>query len=152
MARARYAARTFRSGARRQTTWTGSAIDNAFTGLPAATVQLDQSFTPSAQPDVGSQATIVRVRGLLTVRTDQFAATEQAFGALGMLVVSDQASAAGVASIPAPYADLDQDQFFLWQPWSVAAMVIGGASIDQGSRQYVLESKALSIAEPVHVV
>ena len=55
--------------------------------------------------------TIVRTRFLIKYSSDQLAVSETAQGALGMMVVSDQASAAGAASIPGPRTNADAPWF-----------------------------------------
>ena len=76
--------------------------------------------------------------------TDQAAASEQPFGALGICVVSDQAFTAGSASIPQAYTNADSDLWLLYQYWACPMLVgdstgFGGA----GVQQYVLDSKAM---------
>jgi len=53
--------------------------------------------------------TVVRTRGYWTIFSDQTAATEFYEAAFGMIVVSDQAVAAGVASVPTPATDTASD-------------------------------------------
>jgi len=47
--------------------------------------------------------------------SDQTAATESPFGALGMMVVNDTAAALGITGIPGPTADTDAP-WFVWEP------------------------------------
>jgi len=58
--------------------------------------------------------TVVRVRGMLGVESDQIAANEQPFGAWGLAVVSDQASAS-LPNIPTPITDENSDLWFAYQ-------------------------------------
>ncbi len=62
--------------------------------------------------------TIVRTRYLLNVASDQEAATEGYSGALGLCVVSDQASAIGITAVPTPITDMGSDLWFLHQVWA----------------------------------
>jgi len=126
MARRRFATRTgvVRSGSRRATQWLGSANDTDVTLLAAATAVLDQSFA------FGEPATIVRTRGSLWVASDQSIASEFPFGALGMAVVTDQAFAAGAASIPAPYTESDADTFFLWESFATGLVFKSGVGTE----------------------
>ena len=100
----------------RQTNWLASADITAPTNLAAGASILDQAFTQAQIQGIGP-ATIVRTRGLLLVGTDQEAATEFPFGGLGMMVVREQARAAGIASLPTPIAEEFDDGFFLHQFW-----------------------------------
>jgi len=59
--------------------------------------------------------TIVRTRGVFQVTSDQTAATERQAVALGMCIVSDQASAIGVTAVPTPYTDAGSDLFFVYE-------------------------------------
>ena len=44
--------------------------------------------------------TLIRVRGIFTIASDQSAATETQVGALGVAVVSEQAASIGVTAVP----------------------------------------------------
>ena len=59
--------------------------------------------------------TIVRSRFELQLRSDQAAAIEIQWASFGAAVVSDQASAAGVASVPTPFTDMASDLWFVHQ-------------------------------------
>ncbi len=48
--------------------------------------------------------------------SDQGGALEAQLGAWGLVVVSDLALAAGVASIPGPVTDASDDGWFVWEP------------------------------------
>ncbi len=92
---------------RRATQWLASADIGSAKALANDAAVLDQSFT-SDQP-----FTIVRTRGSIWISTDQSAAGESPFGALGFAVVSDQAAAIGVTAIPTPQTDMASDLFFV---------------------------------------
>ncbi len=59
--------------------------------------------------------TIVRTRGLMSVISDQAAATESQQVGLGVAVVSTQASAAGIASVPTAFLNMESDLFFVYE-------------------------------------
>ncbi len=140
--------RNFRSsGVRRATKWLGGADPTAKTTLAAATAVLAQSFT-SAQIDVLAPAggTIVRTRGILWVASDQVVSSEEPIGALGMMVVRDQARIAGVGSIPTPVTESPDDGFFLHQ-WMFGGIMFAqqdatGVNIWNGWHRYDFDSKA----------
>ena len=52
---------------------------------------------------------------MIMVGSDQVAVVEQQIGALGFIVVSDLAIAAGAASIPSPGFNGSDDGWFVWQ-------------------------------------
>jgi len=129
---------------KRVTQWTSTAPETAFIGLAAATAVIDSTFVT----DVNNPETIIRIRGLLTIVTDQTASSESPFGAFGVAVVSNQAVAIGVTAVPTPYADAESDfwmyhQFFA-APMNVAT-AIGIGSLDQ---QYILDGKAMRKITP----
>ncbi len=71
--------------------------------------------------------TIIRVRGVIHVRSDQAAATETFIGDLGYAIVSDQAIAIGVTAVPTPLTDKGSDLWFVYQ------QVIGRLEVASGA-------------------
>ena len=61
-------------------------------------------------------------------------------GAFGALVVTDAAVVAGVASMPDPVTDADDDGWFLWVPFAQKA---SGSSSGTIGFQYDFDSKAM---------
>jgi len=102
-----------RPRSRKQVNYTWSQFNTAGrVVIPAGTkVLLGFFFLATA-----FEETIVRTRGTMSVITDQAAAGEDQIGALGMIRVTDRAIAAGIASIPGPMTDGDDDGWFLWVP------------------------------------
>ena len=103
---------TRRQGPRRETVWLSVPIvENVLTGAPTAIL--------SGVLDAGALAlrpfTVIRVRGIMHLRSDQAAATESFGAALGYAVVSEQASAIGVTAVPTPITDRGSDLFFVYQ-------------------------------------
>ena len=91
--------------------------------------------------ETGFEETLVRVRGTMTVVTDQAAAVEEQIGAFGMIRVTDRAIAAGAASIPGPGTDADDDGWFVWVPF---AQLSGSAALGPGE-PIMIDSKAQRI-------
>ena len=110
---------------RRQTQWLASADATGVTTLAGAAKILDQSLTAAELTLL--PFTVVRVRGLIYVQSDQVAADEQQFGGVGMAVVSDLAIAAGVASIPDPITNEDSDLWFMHRFFSYGMLIGSGA-------------------------
>ena len=131
-----------RQGQRRKSLWLISTSRTAVTALGGATSVLDQSFSELSIAPIGP-FTIVRVRGELYIQSDQTAVAERPFGALGMSVVSEQARAAGVASVPTPVTDQASDLFFLWIPWQAAAVVDSAAVAIQPMYRFEFDSKGM---------
>jgi len=85
--------------------------------------------------------TVVRTRFLSYIFSDQVAADETQLGAVGVAVVSDQASAIGVTAVPTPITDMGSDLWFVHQ----VVMSAGTASSSGGNRGlgYPIDSKAM---------
>jgi len=83
--------------------------------------------------NAGIAETIVRTEGMLFVISDQASTFELQNGALGMVVVSDLAIAAGAGSIPGPVTDASDDGWFVWQPFLQEGQ---GAVVDQAEGIY----------------
>lgn len=129
-----------RVGAKRETIWFSvSWAGNAMTALGGTIYNSLNAAALALRP-----FTVIRTRLLLQARSDQTAATEDFFGAFGMAVVSDQAVAAGVASIPTPITDLGSDLWFVHQMFAGGVMA-GGTPVEGNPRvfQYTIDSKAM---------
>ena len=79
----------------------------------------------------GEDRTVRRTIGEIFVVSDQTAAIEHQVGAVGALVVSDVAFAAGSASIPGPFTERSNDYWAMWLPFSMTSA--GMTSGDQGT-------------------
>ena len=80
---------------------------------------------------------------MLWVKSDQVAATEEPFGAMGMMVVRDQAATAGVGSLPTPIAEEFDDGFFVHQFWQAGMTFQSGVGFQSPSwTTYPFDSKA----------
>ena len=128
MARNLMVRRSFRgrSSPGRLTEWFASAVQTDYLALPANTVVLDQSLTTIEKAK--RPFTVTRVVGSLFLQSDQNAAVETPFGAFGMIVVTEAAVAAGIASIPNVYSSAENDGFFVHQFMSAE----GSASTNVG--------------------
>ena len=86
--------------------------------------------------------TIVRTRGFIWAGTDQVAATETAFGAMGMLVAKDPAMAAGVGSLPTPTTETNAE-FLVYQPFVTAIQFTAAAAYQNpAGNVFQFDSKA----------
>ena len=122
-----------------------SFVNSSESVVAASTKVLLGSFTLTAE---GIDETQLRTRGMLSVRSDQIAASEAQLGAFGMIVVTDIALAAGAASIPGPGTDASDDGWFVWIPIVQFLQVASGVGFDplMGTR-YEIDSKAKRIIE-----
>ena len=129
--------RTFRPStsivrsARRQTQWLGRDFDTAPVLLGSSSVILDSVLTVAEKALL--PFTIVRTVGTLACFSDQITLREEGFGALGVAVVSEQATAAGVASVPNPVTDVASDLWFQYMTWMCGYQVSGTPASAQGN-------------------
>jgi len=150
MARRRQVVRQFSSGPRRMTQWAGSVDQVNATTLAAGAAVLDQSLS---QATLGQlvPATVVRTRGSIWIASDQVSANEEAWGALGFAVVTEQARVAGVGSIPTPISEEANEQWFVWQPFLGYFATGQGATwhrhdFDSKAQRKVQEGDAIVVA------
>jgi len=125
-----------RRAPRRLSQWVASA-DQGYLAVASAASGILQS-----NASLGN-TTIVRTRGLLSVRPTAFSADLDVSGAFGIAIVSDQAFAAGAASVPGPFTDQDWDGWFVWMPMLYRyefGDLTGQALI---SKELVIDSKAM---------
>ncbi len=118
--------------------------------VAATTKVLIATATPAP---AGVDLTILRTRGIAAFipsapTTDRFAS-----GAFGIMIVSAQAAAAGVASIPGPATNADNDGWFVHE-WFITQMEFGtavGIQFDAG-QQRLFDSKAKRIVQEGEVL
>jgi len=127
-------------GHKRQVTWVGPA-DQFTVNVSSGASGINQSFDPAAAGMV--KPTIVRVRGLLLVKLQAYTTDQDVNGAFGMCVVSDEAFAAGAASIPRPFDDAGWDGWFVWQPFSFRYEFHSATGDIIGSVGWDIDSKAM---------
>ncbi len=111
VARAR---RNFGAGSRhsRLTQWLGPAAQD-YVNVASGGATLISSF------QFENPATIVRTRGQVSVRLQAYTADLTVAGAFGIGVVSQEAFAAGVASMPEPFTDSDWGGWFVWRTFAM---------------------------------
>ncbi len=128
------------SKGKRLTEWL-SIVSLADLSVGATTQLIVASFSAASLATI-FPFTIIRVRGIVTVRVA--AASTQSFGALGLAVVTEQARAAGAASLPGPMTNSSGEQWLMYQ----ALMSNTGTVLD--SRHmfvYEIDSKAMRKVE-----
>ena len=126
--RARRSGSTIRGGRSvRESLWLGSTETQT-------TLASSNSVTLINVLNAGALAltpfTVVRVRGYLHVRSDQSIATEAFSAAVGMCVVSVQASAIGVTAVPTPFTDLGSDLWMVHQMLSSQFLFKAGDGVE----------------------
>jgi len=136
------ARRPFRGGGgpRRTTSWLDIPISTAVLGAGGASIFASLTVAEKAKRPF----TIVRTYLEVMFESDQTAAQEIQLGAIGLCVVSDQASAIGVTAVPTPDTDLASDLWFLNKVLFNRFDFATASGFDsQGSRLFSLASKAM---------
>ena len=125
-------------GARRLTEWIDITLGpSAIAANTQVLVGVGNALLLAARP-----FTIVRTRFLCSWGTDQNAATERPFGAVGMMIVSDTAATLGVTAIPDPITSADGN-WFVWQPMIYDYLFLSLVGSQIASTQYTVDSKAM---------
>ena len=129
-----------RAGTRRQTEWGISMTTAAPVTIPANSAVMIANTAGGLTVPI----TIVRTRGFLSVFSDQAAATETQIGAFGMGIVSAQARAAGVASVPDPAGNATWDGWFVHEFFGQRLQFNSGVGLEPAyAQRYEIDSKAM---------
>ncbi len=130
-------------GSKRLTEWGICSVATGFSSAAAGT-KVIAFLAPAAVLEPESPATIVRSRLLLSIRSDQSAATENQMGAFGCGFVNVVAGALGITALPGPATDCAWGGWFVWQPIVQAIRVTTDVGFDpQYVTQYVIDSKSM---------
>ncbi len=134
-------ARGHRSSRKRLTSWIGMA-DQLYTPVPSNTKVLIQIFDPFSSAGI-PRPTVVRNRGMVSIIPNQSGADLSYGGAFGIGVVTDEAVAAGVASVPGPVTDSDWQGWLAWQSFAYRLDFDTGAGKLLISNDFELDSKGM---------
>ncbi len=104
----------------------GSVVDtqNAIAG-PGTKVLLGSLSLSNPNID----ETVLRTVGTIAVASDQTAGTEVQEGAVGLIVAGDRAILGGVASLPGPITDMNDDEWFVHIPFSFKQQFVSAIGI-----------------------
>ncbi len=118
-------------------------VDLSNTITAPSTKLLVNTFGPTA----GFDLTVRRMRGLFSIRSDQDAVSEQQSGVLGAIVANEEATTAGVASVPGPVSDPDA-HWLMWEPFSQRDLFVTAAGFERNSLNVVtFDVKAMRILQ-----
>ncbi len=130
---------------RRLTEWVASAEQGEVGVATNASVIVQSNATLF-------NTTIVRTRGILSVRPTVEGVSLFYQGALGMGIVSDQAFAAGAGSVPGPWTDQDWGGWFVWIAFVNRLSVSTDIGRELISINIPFDSKAMRKVEPNETV
>ncbi len=143
----RHNTRPLSRGPRRQFDWIGgvNALSHASPDLAANTSVIISSFdTRTAGQTPGAPFTLMRVRGLLSIRSDQVIVQENPVGAFGIRIVSGEAFDAGVGSIPTPWSESADDRWLYHTYWQSFFMENATTSdYQQDFFNHIVDGKAM---------
>ena len=91
--------------------------------------------------------TIIRTHLALHLSSDQIIATEDQVAAYGIAIVSDQASAAGVAAVPTPDTDAGSDLWFVHKYMHNRFGFADATGFARIGTSYTIDSKAMRRVE-----
>ena len=119
--------------------WLGTAAQGYVTVATATKVLL----ASTGGFGLGSAGTIIRTRGLLSIRPTTEGTSVSIDGAFGIAVVSDVARATGITAIPGPFTDDDWSGWLVHQYFTQRYSVNTEVGEDLLDRQYEIDSKAM---------
>ncbi len=103
---------------------------------------LTQSFDAAANGL--TKPTIVRTRGTISIAPQSGSADLDIVGAWGAAIVSDQAFAAGQASIPGPFDEAGWDGWYAWGSFSYQVEFFDSTGVQAPwDRMWEIDSKAM---------
>ncbi len=120
----------------RLTEWLGPALQD-FVNVAAGGATLLGNFS------FEDPATIMRTRGMISIVPQVFGADLVINGAFGIGVVSNEAVAAGVASIPEPFSDADWGGWFVWRSFTYRMEFADATALNFIPWQLEIDSKAM---------
>ncbi len=88
-------------------------------------------------------ATIMRTRGQVSIIPQAVSADVAIAGAFGIGIVSQEAFAAGVASIPEPFSDGDWGGWFVWRAFTYRLEFIDASGTEFPNWTLEIDSKAM---------
>ncbi len=128
-----------RSGPRRETSWLSIAATTTTLASGAALISSLNAAALALRP-----FTIVRTYLEIQISSDQASASEAQIGAVGMAVVSDQATAVGVTAVPTPTTEIGSDLFYLHQVCMSRMLLHTAVGVESPrGRIYSIDSKAM---------
>ena len=129
---------------RRKTTWVGG-IQTAFTssGILASASAIISAIDTRLGAVPEAPFTVIRIRGVLMIFSDQVVANEEAHGAYGVAVVNGEAFDIGVTAVPTPFTESFDDRWLYHTYWSAPSKRTAGEGMPTFWDNIVIDSKAM---------
>ena len=128
---------------KRQTEWSLCSVPTGYTSVPAG-AKVILVLVPAVTLAADSPSTIVRTRGLLSIESDQRAASESQIGAFGIGFVNVVAGALGITALPGPASECSWGGWFLHQFFSYRVSVTTDIGVEPNFAHPIeLDSKAM---------
>ena len=143
----RFQNRPFQNRARPNRAWSTSVQQSATTVAAASKVLLGNFTLANTNID----ETVLRIVGVISVKSDQAASAEEQRGAFGLIRVSEAALAIGITAIPGPFTD-GADQWFGYQSFVQAVDFRTAAGFALYTVQYMIDQKAKRIVSEGQVL
>ena len=126
---------------RRKTEWSGPAAQGFQAVATTGAILLDsQQFQ--------STVTMVRTRGMVTIRPETSAADLEIVGAIGVALVSNEAFLAGIASIPEPFTDAEWGGWLLWRSFNYFVDFSDATGVGYPNWSFEIDGKAMRKIAP----
>ncbi len=119
----------------RLTQWVGTALQG-YVSVAAAGATLINSFSPA------ERVTVIRNRGQVSIIPEVVSADIEIVGAYGEMVVTNEAFAAGVGSMPEPFTDGDAD-WCVWRSFSYRFEFVDATGVNFPNWNFEVDSKAM---------
>ena len=92
---------------------------------------------------IEAPVTVMRTRGMMSIKPQSFSADLDIVGAFGIAVVTVEAFTAGVASVPEPFTDADWGGWMVWRSFNLHLEQVTNAGLLLGSWNFEIDSKAM---------
>ena len=135
----------------RQTVWAGYA-QQAFVAVASTAKVIIGSFVPDASTNNMLYPTVVRTRGMLTIRAEDDSADRDIVGAFGLAVVSADAFAIGITAVPGPFSDSGWGGWLVLQPFGLHVAFASAVGVDKIQTDIEVDSKAMRKIAPNNVL
>ena len=133
---ARPRGRAFHGSHKRLSTWIGLA-DQAYVAVASGGATIISS-TVFVEP-----STVVRTRGVVSIRTAATSADTSIVGAIGVCFVSEEVLAIGITAVPEPFSDADWGGWFVWRSFAYRFEFGDGTGFHFPGWEFEVDSKAM---------